>query len=230
MARIEYGNALGDFGLISDFLNPNALSPVEQTTTVDRYEDPEGDGMAFVGTGLTYNGLLPTGGTVTNIDVYSATDAPLVTITQLNVSLAQLYQTFSLAGLEAAFFLLTMGDDLMLGSRNSDYMLGGEGNDTMKGNDGADVLSGFTGRDVLTGGGAADEFIYAKGDGRDKITDFSDRDRASDDQIGVTQRMYDRMVVTETDTGVTLTFGAKDVLTVLGWHAVDVGLEDFLIM
>lgn len=229
MARFVIGTALGDFGSFVDVVNPNALSPVLQNATTDRYEDPEGDGFAAIGTGFTYAGLIPVGGTMTGVDVFTAAGDPLLTITNLAIPLAQFYQTFSLIGLEAAFLFLTSGDDTFIGSANNDYLLAGEGNDTIKGNGGMDFLVGFTGRDVLTGGAGPDHFVFNRGDGRDRITDFSDLGTASDDKIDVTARMYRNMVVTETLTGVELDFGARSIVVVDGWHAVDVGRSDFML-
>lgn len=50
---------------------------------------------------------------------------------------------------------------------------GGTGADTLVGGDGNDILRGGRGDDVLTGGGGADTFIFAVGDGHDRITDFT---------------------------------------------------------
>lgn len=229
MARFVTGAALGNFGTFTDVVNPNALSPVLQTATVDRYEDPEGDGFAAIGAGFSYAGLFPIGGTMTGINVFTATGDPLLTISGLSFSLAQFYQTFSVIGLEAAFLMLTSGNDVFIGSANSDHLLAGQGNDTIRGFGGLDILVGYTGRDVLTGGAGPDRFVFLRGDGRDRITDFADSGAASDDQIAITLRMYRDMVVTETLTGVELDFGIRSTVVVDGWHAVDVGRSDFLL-
>lgn len=231
MARFVIGDALGDFGLISDFLNPNALSPVLQTVTVDKYEDPDGDEVSFIGTGFTYNGLLPTGGNVERVEVLTALDEPLLTITGLqDIDLGEAYQVFSLAGLEAVFQMMTAGNDVFIGSRNSDMLLSGLGDDVLKGRGGADILSGSKGRDVMTGGAGGDQFVFAAGDNRDRITDFQDTGVATDDRIVLTERMHNAMTVVETLTGVNLDFGAKGVLVVTGWTAAEVGLDDFLLI
>ena len=229
MARFVVGFALGDFGLISNFANPNALSPVEQTTTVDRYEDPEGDGFAFLGTGFTYAGLIPLGGTITAVDVYNAAGDPLLTITGLSASLAQTYQILSLAGLEAAFFLLTSGNDTFVGSQNRDFLESGLGNDTIRGNGGADILHGSKGRDVMFGGAGPDDFVFARGDGRDRIRDFQDTNLPSDDQIVLTRTMYFSMTRTQTLTGVELDFGTRGTLIVDGWQLAEINRGDFIL-
>ena len=63
------------------------------------------------------------------------------------------------------------------------------------------------------GGG---EFVFAKGDGRDRITDFQDNGTATDDRIASATGMFNTMTEIETLTGVELQFNAKTRLTVEG--------------
>ena len=228
MARFEFGAALGNYGMITDIVNPFALAVVEASTTVARLEDPEGDGFAFLGTGFTYSGMNPTGGTLNAVDVFTSTGDPLVTVTGLNASLAEIYSVFATFGVESAFLHIASGNDTFIGSQNGDYMVAGWGNDKLKGNGGADFLQGGRGRDVLTGGAGADAFIFYKAEGNDRITDFQDTGLATDDLISITRRMYSTMIATETLTGVELDFGNTTVV-VDGWHLADVNRSDFLI-
>jgi hypothetical protein len=73
------------------------------------------------------------------------------------------------------------GNDRLTGEAGNDLLDGGKGNDTLHGGDGADTLlagpgndrlTGGRGADVLTGGDGADVFLFARGDGVDRITDF----------------------------------------------------------
>ena len=64
------------------------------------------------------------------------------------------------------------GHDTVFGGKGKDTILGGQGNDQIFGDAGQDSLTGGMGDDRLTGGGAADQFIFARGHGRDTITDF----------------------------------------------------------
>ncbi|MDK3020135.1 M10 family metallopeptidase C-terminal domain-containing protein [Pseudodonghicola flavimaris] len=68
------------------------------------------------------------------------------------------------------------GGDRLAGGLGADRLEGGNGNDRLLGGKGQDVLTGGHGRDVLTGGGGADTFVIAPGDGRARITDFSEGD------------------------------------------------------
>lgn len=67
------------------------------------------------------------------------------------------------------------GNDRLLGQGGNDTLIGGGGRDTLLGGAGADRLDGGKGADVLTGGGGRDRFVFAAGDGADRITDFRDR-------------------------------------------------------
>ncbi|MEX0281022.1 MAG: calcium-binding protein [Arenibacterium sp.] len=64
------------------------------------------------------------------------------------------------------------GDDDISGNSGQDLLQGDEGNDKISGGGGKDTIEGGAGRDVLVGGGGADLFVFATGDGRDKIKKF----------------------------------------------------------
>ncbi|WP_339947670.1 calcium-binding protein [uncultured Albimonas sp.] len=64
------------------------------------------------------------------------------------------------------------GDDRLDGDMGDDQLFGGEGNDRLKGGQGDDVLNGGAGDDRLWGNAGADRFVFAAGDGEDRIHDF----------------------------------------------------------
>lgn len=64
------------------------------------------------------------------------------------------------------------GDDRILTGIGNDVLSGGGGKDRLTAGDGNDRLDGGAGADVLTGGRGADDFVFARGTGRDRITDF----------------------------------------------------------
>ena len=63
--------------------------------------------------------------------------------------------------------------NLLVGNDGNDTLNGNGGNDTLLGGNGRDVLVGGRGADLLTGGDGADTFVFRRGDGIDRITDFS---------------------------------------------------------
>jgi hypothetical protein len=68
-------------------------------------------------------------------------------------------------------------NDSIHGSTGDDIFLGLDGNDFMQGGEGDDLLWGGEGRDKMQGGAGADTFIFARGDGVDRILDLEAEDR-----------------------------------------------------
>lgn len=67
-----------------------------------------------------------------------------------------------------------LGTDTLLGNGGDDMLFAGGANDTLNGGTGADQLHGEVGRDVMTGGAGNDSFYFdIRGQGLDRITDFS---------------------------------------------------------
>ena len=67
------------------------------------------------------------------------------------------------------------GNDALTAIGGEDNLLdGGAGRDTLTGSDGTDLIRGGTGADCLTGGDGAEQFIFATGDGSDRLLDFED--------------------------------------------------------
>jgi len=69
------------------------------------------------------------------------------------------------------------GSDLILGNRGGDTLFGEGGRDRLFGGAGIDTIVGGTGDDRLDGGKGADVFVFAPGDGRDRIVGFGAGDR-----------------------------------------------------
>jgi hypothetical protein len=65
------------------------------------------------------------------------------------------------------------GADRLYGGLGRDTLLGGGGDDSLRGDRGQDRLTGGAGDDLLTGGRGADLFIFRRGHGEDRITDFN---------------------------------------------------------
>ncbi|MDK3020510.1 calcium-binding protein [Pseudodonghicola flavimaris] len=64
------------------------------------------------------------------------------------------------------------GNDMLNGGNGNDLLKGAGGYDTLFGGNGNDRLIGGKGNDVMTGGGGRDSFLFTRGDGSDRITDF----------------------------------------------------------
>ncbi len=85
-----------------------------------------------------------------------------------------------------------LGNDLIAGQEGNDQIVGGGGNDIMSGGSGDDVITGYgdgsfatdtdvfeggQGDDQLFGGTGTDVYRFARGDGRDTISDLGGSDR-----------------------------------------------------
>lgn len=120
------------------------------------------------------------------------------------------------------------GDDTLKGGAGKDVLHGGAGNDRLLGEAGADRLAGAAGNDTLTGGkgndilsggAGADTFVFRKGDGKDRITDFNpDQDRLLIAKALLDRDMDDfaRDHMQQTKTGVVIDLGGDDQITLVG--------------
>lgn len=88
------------------------------------------------------------------------------------------------------------GRDRLVGGGGQDELDGGRGRDKLIGGGGTDDLTGGRGGDQLVGGGGADVFHFAKGDGADRIMDFS----AARDQIDLSLMNTEFAALTIVDT------------------------------
>jgi len=70
----------------------------------------------------------------------------------------------------------TTAADIIHGYGGNDLLEGRGGDDSLYGGGGADTLIGGTGSDVLSGGAGNDLFLFAAGDGQDRVTDFASGD------------------------------------------------------
>ena len=91
----------------------------------------------------------------------------------------------------AATFKGSSKKDTLIGGSGKDTLYGNAGNDILKGGKGADYLIGGKGNDTLTGGAGKDIFVYAKGDGKDIITDYT----AGEDKIKITSGKISKATV-----------------------------------
>ncbi len=120
------------------------------------------------------------------------------------------------------------GNDTLKGGAGKDVLRGGAGNDRLLGEGGADRLAGGTGNDTLiggrgndtlTGGAGADTFVFRKGDGADRITDFApDQDRLmiAKSLLDSDMEAFARDHMQQTKTGVLIDLDGNDQITLVG--------------
>ncbi|MFT3974167.1 MAG: hypothetical protein QM699_12175 [Amaricoccus sp.] len=119
------------------------------------------------------------------------------------------------------------GSDVLLGGTGKDQLFGGSGTDALYGDGGADRLSGGLGADKLSGGLGADTFVFAAGDGADRILDFN----LAQDRIDLTAFHLDGFGdIDVEDRGYGAHVTVADVsIDLRGIEAGDLGADHFLL-
>lgn len=115
-------------------------------------------------------------------------------------------------------------NDVILGSENANELLGGGG---------ADVLQGRGGEDILSGGAGDDLFVFANGDGADRIEDFASgaatEDRIDLRGVGTVSDMDDLLgAATQQAADTVIDFGSGDTVTLIGVDRSSLHSDDFL--
>lgn len=228
MARIQYEDRLGEYGIPSNFIDETTLDVTSGSTTQVTMQDAAGAGFTVTGVGLDFDlaGNL-IAGDFTGFVIFDSSGHTLLSGDRFLVDAMALLTEYNAFGLETAVLGLLTGRDKIIGSNVGDYMMGWKGSDEILGRGGADIILGGPGNNVLSGGGGGDTFVLLSG-GNDHILDFQDGAGLPDDMLQVTRRMYRDMVVTDTATGVDIDFGRRGSVSLDGWNAADVGREDFL--
>lgn len=108
------------------------------------------------------------------------------------------------------------GGDTLGGDDGHDTMRAGTGDDILRGGAGNDVLRGEAGNDTVTTGAGIDRVLWGKGDGADRVTDFT----LGSDRIGLAGATADQVtaaVVTDGGiSGLKLTLGSGETLFLEG--------------
>jgi|GEM_PF-3046750 len=156
------GDTILDFNLMTDRIDLRALN-VADMQTLTPYMSQQG----------------------TDVVIATRFGSSLESITLENVNLTALLATPSAFIFNALVDpLIVRGQafaaDVLFGGKGADSLFGFSGADDLNGGAGADILVGGEGNDLLRGGAGADRFVFAVGDGRDDILDFS---HAQGDQI-----------------------------------------------
>lgn len=115
------------------------------------------------------------------------------------------------------------GNDRIVGSKFADDLRGGADND---------VINGGLGNDLLAGGNGADTFVFDKGFGKDKITDFSAGTSSSHDFIDMDRTVFAdfnavKAAMAQVGADVVITAGA-DTVTITGVTVANLVAVDFL--
>ncbi|ONG43954.1 hypothetical protein BKE38_28580, partial [Pseudoroseomonas deserti] len=122
--------------------------------------------------------------------------------------------------------------DFLYGNALANVLSGGLGDDKLFGGAGNDRLVGGAGADDLTGGTGADTFVFTKGDGADKIMDFSATEADMIDWTGFGSSLDSYAEVSakfvQTGADVVVDAGNGDVLTILNTTIASLTSDHFL--
>lgn len=121
----------------------------------------------------------------------------------------------------------TEGDDYIEGTQDDDVLSGLGGSDYLEAKRGNDTLIGGTGNDNLDGGRGADRYIFALGDGADRIVDDDDTPGVQDvivfgegirpEDIAISHDPWSSLLLTNTVSG--------DSVEISGWGYPDSRIE-----
>jgi Ca2+-binding RTX toxin-like protein len=121
------------------------------------------------------------------------------------------------------------GVDTILGGTGNDYLYGGDGddavtgeggNDVLVGNSGNDTLAGGLGNDYLVGGTGNDQYLFARGDGADTISE-DDLTPGSSDRLlfGTDINPLDLVISRQADDLRLAIYGSSDQVVIENWYA-----------
>jgi len=123
------------------------------------------------------------------------------------------------------------GADNIIGGTDSDKLYGNAGIDILNGGAGVDWLSGGEGNDSLTGGTDADTFVFAEGDGVDKILDFLNGvDKIELDGFGYGSAADVVELATQLGKNVLLTFDTDQSITLINFKLANIDTTDFMLV
>jgi hypothetical protein len=148
----------------------------------------------------------------------------------LKVDTNGLDSLYALLQSDSIVFKGSTGKDVFSGYDHDDRLKGGAGSDMLDGGKGGDLIQGGAGNDKLTGGDGADTFVFAKGDGKDTITDF-DAGKHGKDVIEFGKTLFENYAdlvshAKDTDAGLLISYdGGK--LTLDDVHLADLNKGDF---
>ncbi len=114
------------------------------------------------GSGFTYGGGLPLGGTITEVDETSG-GVTAFTYSGLSVNVADINQALATGDDDLAKAVLFGGPNVENGSSARDLLRGFAGDDTINGNDGDDLINAGGGNNSVAGGNGDDVIVTTSG-------------------------------------------------------------------
>ncbi|MFD1327172.1 calcium-binding protein [Mycoplana ramosa] len=118
----------------------------------------------------------------------------------------------------------------LTGSSYGDKLTGNNGANRINGGNGNDTLNGGAGNDTLTGGAGADVFVFAKGYGKDTITDFQNNiDDIDLRSYGFSSAGSVLKKAEQVGTDVHVKLSSTDIIVLDNFNRMDLDASDFLL-
>jgi|GEM_PF-2281776 len=116
------------------------------------------------------------------------------------------------------------GNDRLNGQGGNDNLIGGSGRDVLKGAIGNDVLNGGTGNDVIFTGPGSDRIIIGRGQGLDRVRDFTD----GQDRIVLSGLNFGQISVRRQGNNTLVSAGNEGLLLLQGVNPGQISAADFV--
>ena len=159
MANMTVGLGADDWQWLPDLLFIDNIAITSPTTF--SYSNRQGHTVAITGSGFTYDGNEPTGGTLTTIKIVDGAESVL-SVTGASTALGSFADLVSNGDATAAIGLVLDGDDTINGTPESNSLGGySAGDDIVDGGGSDDFIQGDEGDDQIDGGGGWDALGFA---------------------------------------------------------------------
>jgi Ca2+-binding RTX toxin-like protein len=111
------------------------------------------------------------------------------------------------------------GQDYLYGGAGDDLLYGEEGHDVLSGDTGNDTLAGGLGNDYLAGGTGNDQYLFARGDGADTISE-DDAAAGNSDRLlfGADINPLDMVISRQADSLRLAVYGTSEQVTIENWY------------
>ena len=116
------------------------------------------------------------------------------------------------------------GTDMLAGGKHDDLLDGGAGADRLYGGAGDDTLRGGLGDDLLKGNAGADVFVFATGDGADRIKGWE----MDQDMLRFEAMTMEDLTLSQKRKSTLIEYGAEDSVILIGVSLDDLTAEQFI--
>ena len=210
----------------SNFLDKSSFRLREHDADEMLFSDKRGAHVEIQGKDFAYSKGELVGGTITAMQIYDKDGD--ITLSARNISIKSDVFSFyyDRDGSWAFDYVHSLGKDTVIGSSGDDMMTGDDKDDILHGKSGADRFYAQFGTDTLYGGGGEDRFYFNYRKFDDAVIGDFDGIGTIQDEMVISNYMYQHMKVQQVGKDTVLHFDKHDV-TLLDFKAKDIDRGDF---